>query len=133
MKKVLLSFFATATVSLYSQTGLSQTSLAPDQNPNYEISRAKYIQVADSLNKWHSSTQHEMYKAIDWLADRAEARADRREFRRQLRLERARWYGSDFYYNGYYHGNYNRYRYHPYRSYRPLGFTPYYGLNFWWR
>lgn len=131
MKKVLLSFFATATVAICSQTGFAQPSTVPDQNPDYEIARAKYMQVADSLNKWHSSTQHQMYKAIDWLADRAEARADRREFRRQIRLERAGDYNADFYYNGYYRGNYNRYRYHPYRGYGHFGFTPFYRVRFW--
>lgn len=134
MKKALLFFIATAAVSLFSQTAIAQTDLAPDQNPNYEKSMAKYIHMADSLNKWHSTTQHEMYKAIDWLADRKEARADRREFRRQLRMERARWgYDYDYHYNGYYRDNYNRYRYHPYRRNRSFGITPYYGLNFWWR
>jgi len=110
----------------------AQTGLAPDQNPSYAISRAKYMQIADSLNEWHSTTQQNIYKAIDWLADRKEARADRREFRRQLRMERARW---DYDYNdGYYHRNYNnRYRSTNYRRSRSFGIHPWYGLNSWWR
>ena len=131
MKKVLLSLVIMAAVSY---TAVAQTDLAADQNPNYERSLVKYLSMSDSLNKWHSTTQHEMYKAIDWLADRKEARADRREFRRQLRLERAQWgYQNDYPYNRYYNGNYNRYRYYPYRRNGSFGVMPYYRLNFWWR
>ena len=130
MKKVLLSLIATATASLLSCSAFAQTGLAPDQNPDYEVSLAKYIKVADSLNNWHSTTQHEMYKAIDWLADRKEARAERREFRRQLRAERSVWADYNIY-NGNYYRNYN-YRYRPYRRHHSFGFRPYYGLNFWW-
>ena len=116
----------------------AQAGLAPDQNPNYAVSRSKYMQIADSLNEWHSTTQHNIYKAIDWLADRKEARADRREFRRQLRMERARrdydYYNDGYYSNNYYHRNYNNhYRYNNYRRNRSFGIHPSNGLNFWWR
>jgi hypothetical protein len=131
MKKVLLSFIATATVSLFAFDTFGQNGLAPDQNPDFAVSRDKYMKVADSLNSWHSSTQQEIYKAIDWLADRKEARADRREFRRQLRAQRSVWLDYDVY-GDYYRGN-RYYRYRPYRSYRPFGIRPYYGINFWWR
>ena len=131
MKKVLLSLVTMVAVG-YSV--VAQTDLAADQNPNYERSLVKYLSMSDSLNKWHSTTQHEMYKAIDWLADRKEARADRREFRRQLRFERAQWgYQYNYHYNGYYNGNYNRYRYYPYRRNGSFGVMPNYRLNFWWR
>ena len=138
MKKNLLSFISTAAVLLCNYIAIAQTDLVPDQNPNYAISRAKYMQIADSLNEWHSTTQQEIYKAIDWLADRKEARADRREFRRQLRLERARWidYGNynDGYYfhNNYYRGYNNFYRHNNWRRNRSW-FYPSLGLNFWWR
>ncbi len=137
MKKYLLYFFATVVVCISANLAISQTNLATDQNPNYAVSRAKYIQVADSLNEWHSTTQQETYKAIDWLADRKEARANRREFRQQLRLERARHYG--YYDNSYYFSN-NHYRrhypnYYRYNNYRGNRFhvSPTYGLNFYWR
>lgn len=135
MKKYLHYFFATAVVYFSASRAISQTSLAPDQNPNYAASRTKYMQIADSLNEWHSTTQQENYKAIDWLADRKEARADRREFRQQLRMERARRYG--YYDNSYYlSNNYQRhyndnYRYNNYRRNR-FHVCPWYGLNFWW-
>ena len=138
MKKNLLHLFSTAVVLFCSHTSTAQTDPAPNQNPNYAVSRAKYMQIADSLNEWHSTTQQNIYKAIDWLADRKEARADRREFRRQLRLERARWdydyYNDGYYPNNYYHRNYNnRYRSNNYRRNRSFGIHPWYGLNFWWR
>ena len=136
MKKNLLYLIPTAAVFFCSYIATAQTGLAPDQNPNYTVSRAKYMQVADSLNEWHSTTQQNIYKAIDWLADRKEARADRREFRRQLRMERARgnydYYNDGYYSNNYYHRNYNtHYRYNNYRRNRSFGVHPWYGLNFW--
>ena len=130
MKKFLPRFLFTAIVSSLTLVATAQTELAPDQNPNYAVSRSKYMQVADSLNDWHSTTQQETYKAIDWLADRREARADRREFRQRLRLERARYTGYRYYDRNYY-GNYPRRYYNNYRGNR-FYLTPWHGLNFWW-
>ncbi len=73
---------------LIATWGMSQ-SLAPDQNPDYMVSQAKYMGMADSLNALHGTTPQETYKAIDWMADRQARRDERRAFRRQLRLERA--------------------------------------------
>jgi hypothetical protein len=106
---------------LIATWGMSQT-LVEDQNPNYMISQAKYAQMADSLNSLHGTTPQETYKAIDWLADRREAREQRRAFRRELRMERARngWYYNDYsYYYPSYSGNYYHNYYRPYRYYRP--------------
>jgi hypothetical protein len=137
MKKSLLSAFMLLTGFLLSIVGKSQLALAPDQNPNFAVSRDKYMKMADSLNAWHSTTLQENYKAIDWLADRKEARADRREFRQQLRLERARW-DNDYYYDsydyypsyrnrrGYYDNNY----YNNNRNYR--GHRSTWGFGLWW-
>src|SRR5688500_8500465 len=138
MKKYLLLFMTAVAICYSSYRANAQTGLAPDQNPNYAVSRSKYMQIGDSLNEWHSTTQHNIYKAIDWLADRKEARADRREFRRQLRMERAGWdydyYNSGYHSDNYYYRNFNnRYRYNNYRRNRSFGISPWYGLNFWWR
>ncbi len=130
---LLTSFFV-------SFSGQSQTTLSPDQNPNFAVSRDKYMKIADSLNAWHSTTLQENYKAIDWLEDRREARADRREFRRQLRMERARW-DNDYYYDNYNSYPYNNYRrgyynnnYYNNRYNRGNRFyiNPW-GLWYWWR
>lgn len=117
---------------LSATVGRSQTD--SDQNPNYLVSEAKYSKMADSLNSLHGTTPQETYKAIDWMAARQERRDQRRAFRRELRLERARygWYynGYGYYYPGYgnyypgysnyypvYSSNYYYHRYHYYSSY----------------
>jgi hypothetical protein len=106
---------------LVAATGASaQTGLAADQNPNYMVSRDKYMQLADSVNAYHSTTVQDTYNAIEWIEDRREAREQRREFRRQIRMERARYggYYYDDYYTPYYYNNYNswnnNYRYNRY-------------------
>lgn len=136
MKKNLLSTLWLLAGFLPGVSGRSQINLPHDQNPNFAISRDKYMKMADSLNSWHSITLQETYKAIDWLADRKEARMDRRESRIQLRLERARWYGG-YQYDNYNYNPYNRYRggyynngYH--RGNRSFYFNPW-GYGFWWR
>jgi hypothetical protein len=101
---------------MIASLAMSQTMLAENQNPNYMISQAKYTKMADSINTWHSTTPQETYKAIDWLADKREAREQRKAFRRELRMERAR--------NGYYYNDYG-YDYYPYNNYNY--YRPYYG------
>jgi hypothetical protein len=115
-------------ISITNKTS-AQNQLVTDQNPRYEESRSKYMTMSDSINTWHSTTSQETYRAIDYLADKAEAREQRKAFRRELRLERARngygWYNDYSYYpavrNGYYNNGYN-YHYNssfysrPYRS-----------------
>ena len=118
MKKSLPIFLITF---LWAFTGWSQDEPAPNQNPDYALSRARYMGVADSLTALHGTTLQETYKAIDWLADRREARAARRSFRQQLRLSRAQWY-SQSYYPSY---RYGTGRYH--RSYRSHWFNPWRG------
>lgn len=106
-------------------SGRAQGDLAPNQNPNYAVSRAHYMGLADSLTALHGTTLQETYKAIDWLADRREARAERRSFRQQLRLSRAQWYNNSFYPT--YHSNQGRYRNSYWRgnSFSPWG-------RYWW-
>lgn len=88
---------------------VSAQELAPDQNPNYAVSRAHYMGLADSLTALHGTTIQDTYKAIDWLADRREARAERRSLRQQIRLSRAQWYNDSYYYPSY-RSNWGRYR-----------------------
>jgi len=123
-RNVLYNLLLLPLAMLIATWGMSQ-SLAPDQNPDYMISQAKYVPMADSINSLHGTTPQETYKAIDWMADRQQARDDRRAFRRQLRLARAQygWYYNDYsYYNptySYYPGYSRRYwnNYHPYHNY----------------
>lgn len=103
-----------------------------DQNPRHHISRDKYMNIADSLNRTQSTTAQDTYKAIDYLADRQEAREARQQYRRDLRMERARrgYYNDSYYYSPY--RNYGTQFYHPYfyrwngsRGWRAIGY-PFY-------
>lgn len=142
MKKVILPSVFFAMVTLFSVTAIAQNSLAPDQNPNYMVSQQKYMKMADSVNTWHSTTSQETYKAIDFLADKKEAREQRKAARREMRMERARWNNSGYYDNYNYNNYYNNGYYRPYNyGYRnnwnnyfwntlPLATTI--GLASWW-
>ncbi|WP_315818959.1 hypothetical protein [Paraflavitalea speifideaquila] len=87
------------------------------------VSQARYMQMADSINSWHGTTVQDTYKAIDYLEDKRELRANRKAWRRELRMERARN-------SGWYNGYYNNYSY-PYNyNNRPWGGTGW-GNYFW--
>jgi hypothetical protein len=135
-RNVLYNLLLLPLAMLIATWGMSQ-SLAPDQNPDYMVSQAKYMGMADSINTWHGTTPQETYKAIDWMAARQERRDERRAFRRQIRMERARygWYYNDYGYNYYpntysYYPVYSRnygYNYHPYNNY----YRPRWNNNYW--
>ncbi|GAB4093427.1 hypothetical protein [Flaviaesturariibacter terrae] len=91
----------------------------PDQNPNFAVSRDKYLKVADSVTRWHSTTMQNTYKAYDWYEAREERRSARRENRQAVRLvraQRSRWnynpyydsYNSSYYYGTPYRCGYSR-------------------------
>ena len=127
MKKIILR--ASIALAFISSLGsaYSQSLAVDDQNPNYAVSRDKYMKIADSLTEWHSTTPQETYKAIDYLEDKRIAREERKTFRRELRMERARrysdWGYSDYSYNNY-HRYYNGYGYNRYnRHYRNRSFN----------
>lgn len=126
MKKylpVILSALLILTSALHAQ---AQHDLVANQNPQYTVSRDKYMKIADSINTWHSTTEQVTYKAIDYLEDKRESRRSSQAFRRQLRLESAR-YGWSYGYNRFapaysdaYYNNNNYYRNRPYGyRYRP--------------
>jgi hypothetical protein len=130
MKKMLLPVLS---LLLSSVMANAQTELAPDQNPNYAVSRDKYMQMADSLNQWHSTTLQNTYQAIDFMADKERARNERTKPRQQLRLERARWnnynYRNDGYFNSPYDYRNNNSYYSPYGNNRPNRWQR---NRFWW-
>ncbi len=84
LKTLLISF---CTVGLMC----SLEAQNPNQNPNYQQSRAHYQSKADSINAQQGTTHQQTYKAIDYLADKADEKALRRQNRHELRMERARW------------------------------------------
>ncbi len=65
-------------------------SVSTDQNPRHMLSQAKYESISDSLNHFHSTTLQNTYEAFDWYDAKQQRKADRTNFRRQLRLEQAR-------------------------------------------
>lgn len=77
------------------------------------------MRMADSVNRLHGTTLQETYKAIDYLADKAEAREKRREYRQQRRMN-SYLYDWDYYDYRPSHQRYGRYRYwhRPYIPYR---------------
>lgn len=91
--------------------------LVPDQNPNFAVSRDKYMKIADSVNSFQSTTSQNTHQAIDWREDKERAKKEREQFHRELRMERARWSGYN-YRNNYYNQSsyYGRY-YSPYGNY----------------
>jgi len=119
-RNVLYNLLLLPLAMLLATWSMGQTTLVEDQNPNYMFSQAKYTAMADSMNSLHGTTPQETYHAIDWMADRQAARDQRRAFRRELRLERARygWNYND--YSAYYPGYSNNYGYYyqPYHNYR---------------
>lgn len=139
MKKVILPFFAFVALGFTAEA----QQLAPDQNPRYMESQQRYMRMADSINTWHGTTPQETYKAIDYLVDKREARDARRAFRRELRMERARW-NNDFYYGyGGYYNNYNNFYPGGYRNGWRNNWNNYFwnsalpiatgiGLSSWW-
>lgn len=118
MKKSIHSYFLLITVFFLATGAMAQTGgLVPDQNPNYMVSRDRYLSIKDSVINFQGTTIQDTYKAIDFLQDRREAREQRRLFRQNLRMERVRYGGYDYYdYNTPYYNNYPYYNGH--RSYR---------------
>lgn len=84
----------------------AQADLAPDQNPRYRESMEKYINIKDSLQVTNNTTVQQTYKAYDWYEAKMEAKKERQQFRRQLRLNR-----SYYRYNPYTYYD-DPYRYH---------------------
>jgi len=90
--------------------------LLPDQNPNFQRSRAKYMEQSAELTKNQGQTIQDTYKAIDDVQakkERKELAAARRHERRMARIM-TRGYGYGGYYdNGYGYG-YNNWGYNNY-------------------
>ena len=115
MKLFTLLLFSIVFTSLQSSFAQSEV-LLPDQNPQYYSSKAKYMLLADSINKFHSTTLQNTYEAYDWYDAKQKRRSDRLLFRRELRLERARFSNRWNYSN--YNGWNNRDYYQPYNNWQ---------------
>lgn len=83
-----------------------KTDLLKDQNPRYQESRAKYMNLADSLTRDQGTTVQNTYKAYDWYEAREERRKLRRERNFQLNLNSGYYYNSPYFYPSISYGNY---------------------------
>ncbi|MGL5275636.1 hypothetical protein [Myroides sp.] len=130
--KQLMTIFGLAIVSLFfNQTTYAQ-ELAPDQNPNYRVSMVKYMAVKDSLTSTMSTTVQDTYKAYDWYEAKLERKAQKKQWKHEERMARAK-YGRSYssYDNGYYGNYYNRYNsgWSNWNNWRPsIGFK----TGNWW-
>jgi hypothetical protein len=104
MKTKLMITVLAAVLVFNLKARAQQASLVADQNPRYEISRAKYMNTADSLTSTQGTTVQETYEAYDWY----EARAERRKLRREQNYQNSWLYPSMNYYPAY---NYNSWGY----------------------
>lgn len=115
-------------------------TLLPDQNPNFQKSRTKYMEQSATLTQNEGLTIQQTYKAIDDVQakkDRKELAATRRQERRMARIQSRgyrRYSGYNNYNNyGYYGGGYgnNGYNNYGYGNYgnNNYGYSPY-GSNY---
>jgi len=96
--------------------GFCQTNVS-DQNPNYAVSRTKYIAAKDSLIKYESSTIQNTYKAYDYIADLQERKDAKTAFKRELKLARAKNAIVSSGISPYYYSPYQSNYYYPYNSF----------------
>lgn len=98
MKRNLIIVASCIASLVYSTIGNAQTPvLVEDQNPRYQESRAKYIELADSLTRTQGTTAQNTYKAYDWYT----AREERRKLRRERNYNNS-WYNPYYYGNSFY-------------------------------
>jgi signal transduction histidine kinase len=117
-------------ICFISLTALAQSSLAPDQNPNYLISQQKYMQHKDSLQSTMNTTVQQTYKAYDWYQAKLERKQNRIENRNQRRLYNS-YYNGSRYYNAYDYSGYNGYRNNYYGNRYRSPYTGYRSGNWW--
>jgi hypothetical protein len=109
----LLILFSTNT---NAQAPAATATLLPDQNPNYQKSRDKYMQESTTLTQNEGQTVQQTYKAIDDVQakkERKELAAERRQDRRMARIQsrgnrrsNRGYYNNGYYNNGYYNNGY---------------------------
>ena len=109
MKKILLISF------LFQAALITHAQDAPDQNPNYKTSLAKYQSSQDKLLATMNTTVQDTYKAYDWYEAKQERRNQRINFRQERALARINSFNNPgFYQNprafGYPYQGFNRNR-----------------------
>lgn len=115
-------------VVLMASTSIQAQTQNPDQNPNYQQSRDKYMTQTDEYSQKQGTTEQDTYKAYDWTEHKEEVkqdRIDRRQDRRLAKYQSRRYYyhPHPYYNNGYYNNGYN---YNGYNGYYNYNANPYY-------
>lgn len=141
MKTILTSIFAVAiyfgsmaqTVTPTTSVAATKTvALLPDQNPNFQKSRDKYMAESDKLTANQGTTIQETYNAIDDVEikkEQKQLRKDRRHERRMARIQ-SRGRGRNGFNNGYYNrGYYNNGAYNGYFNPNGISSPQYYSNN----
>ncbi|MES2132019.1 MAG: hypothetical protein V4506_06685 [Bacteroidota bacterium] len=127
-------------------------TLLPDQNPNFQKSRTKYMEQSATLTQNEGQTIQQTYKAIDDVQakkERKELAATRRQERRMARIQSRGYrryggynnYNNSGYYGGYGNNGYNNYGYgnygnnnygynNGYGNYNNYGYGNGYGNNY---
>lgn len=124
MRTILIITAGLITLALNSNA--QQANLAADQNPRYEESRAKYMNMSDSLTRNQGTTVQETYKAYDWYEAREAKRKLRRETNYQSSLLDYSFYGGPFFYPTLRYNNFGYRNYgYGYRNYNN-------GFHFGW-
>lgn len=113
---------------------------APDQNPDFATSRAKYMGGKDSLLKYMGATSQQTYKAYDYMEEKERKKEEKTAFKRQLKLTRAMGgaYPAPYQsgYNGYSNYNYgypggSYYQGTFWDGFKPLAYSlPWLGLGY---
>jgi hypothetical protein len=131
-------------INVSAQETVTTTTLLPDQNPNYQKSRDKYMAESVTLTKTEGTTIQQTYKAIDDVQAKKErkelaiehrherrmARIQSRSYRRQAYYNNG-WRNNGFFDNGYYNNGYynNGYYNNGFYSNPPSWHRPYYYQN----
>ncbi|MTG96954.1 MULTISPECIES: hypothetical protein [Myroides] len=113
MKNLVKIFGIVLGTVLIGQVSYGQ-ELVEDQNPNYRNSMYKYVAIKDSLTTTLSTTVQDTYKAYDWYEAKQERKAQRKLWKHEERMARAK-YGRNHYYSDYYGNSYGGY-YNGYNS-----------------
>jgi hypothetical protein len=126
MKRTLMIIAGVIATFAFSASGYAQQAkLVEDQNPRYESSRAKYMNMSDSLTTTQGTTVQNTYKAYDWYEAREERRKLRRERNFQLGLYSYPYYQNYSAYPGFGFGiGYSH-------SHRNWGHNSWYGNNWY--
>lgn len=101
-------------INVSAQETVTTPTLLPDQNPNYQKSRDKYMAESVTLTQTEGTTIQQTYKAIDDVQakkERKELAVERRHERRMARIQsrsyrRQNYYNNGWRNNGYYNNGY---------------------------